>query len=374
VTISQNREQRISLNPGDQYKIAYMDSSGRYTERQIKVLRLIHRNGVPIYVKAYCSLRKENRTFRYDRILWCRKPEITFVKTPSALPSAAESKPVRRKKKKRFGKLILYAVLIYMLFYFFDINDIRIRTEEAGKSILHTLGIIPPPAPDPIPMPSPLPKPKPVPRPKPKPRPKPVTPAPKPVPKPAPKPKNLIPVQKHTADAVRGSLFTVRTGITSSKVLDLYRNADTDRDNRLSWEELADFQKKLTEKYSYIENETALRPDEFLTSGGGDCEDFALVTAGLVIFWGGEAYIGCFSPPGNRNGHAVCMIYVPDIPGDFQYYYLYGSPAAESGEPIPAKYYVPVDYQEVGGLSDPETKDWELNSMYIPENMYGLRL
>jgi len=41
----------------------------------------------------------------------------------------------------------------------------------------------------------------------------------------------------------------------------------------------------LVKTYKYENNEPALWPQEFLDQGGGDCEDWAGVTAGLRLYW-----------------------------------------------------------------------------------------
>lgn len=48
--------------------LVYVDERGRQTERAVTMWRLYNQNGRR-YLQAYCHLRKENRTFRVDRIV-----------------------------------------------------------------------------------------------------------------------------------------------------------------------------------------------------------------------------------------------------------------------------------------------------------------
>ena len=43
---------------------------------------------------------------------------------------------------------------------------------------------------------------------------------------------------------------------------------------------------------TYIEYNSALLSEEFLAQDGGDCEDWSIVTAGLLQFWDVPAYVG----------------------------------------------------------------------------------
>ena len=63
----------------------------------------------------------------------------------------------------------------------------------------------------------------------------------------------------------------------------LFSGADEDKSGSLSWFELEDFQKKIFSKYKYIQNDIALRPDLFVKNGGGDCDDWALLSAAFCL-------------------------------------------------------------------------------------------
>ncbi|MFP4383940.1 MAG: WYL domain-containing protein, partial [Spirochaetia bacterium] len=105
MTISPQKDHRRVFRPGERYNITYMDSSGQYTEREIQVLRITHRNGIPVYIKAYCRLRMENRTFRTDRIIQYRRcddhftpKKIDFFHNQETREIKPQSRPVRTRK------------------------------------------------------------------------------------------------------------------------------------------------------------------------------------------------------------------------------------------------------------------------------------
>jgi hypothetical protein len=164
--------------------------------------------------------------------------------------------------------------------------------------------------------------------------------------------------------------FREITGITNTTLEEMYARADSDRDGAISWPEVAAFQRKLVREYRYTENTTALRPDQFIAKGGGDCEDFALVTAGLMRFWNWQPYIAGFGPDGPGYGHAICMAYSQRIPAGYTYYTIRGH-TTEYGSPIKPGKYIPVDYDHIGSTSDAMGGNWRLWNMYVPEKIYG---
>ena len=84
--------------------------------------------------------------------------------------------------------------------------------------------------------------------------------------------------------AAKAASFIEVTGLADKDLISRYAAADLDRDGSLSWNEIRAFQNKLCYSNSYKANETALNPEEFFESGGGDCEDWSLATAGLLKF------------------------------------------------------------------------------------------
>jgi hypothetical protein len=159
--------------------------------------------------------------------------------------------------------------------------------------------------------------------------------------------------------------FIQATGISDKKLIDIYITADTNNDGDLQWEELETFQKKLVKQYKYLDNEPVLRPDQFIRAGGGDCDDWSVMTAGLLRFYGAEPYIARYGRT-KVIGHAICLLKVaPDnCPEKYMSYEISGF------HNIPAGTYIPIDYDEVGGLSGVDRR-WKISDIYIPENIYG---
>ena len=55
---------------GTSYRLWYQSGSGRMTERTIDLIGLRRSSEGVVYLRAYCHLRGEDRTFRADRILY----------------------------------------------------------------------------------------------------------------------------------------------------------------------------------------------------------------------------------------------------------------------------------------------------------------
>jgi hypothetical protein len=170
--------------------------------------------------------------------------------------------------------------------------------------------------------------------------------------------------------SINDALFAKQTGIRNEALNTLYAVADQDNDHRLSWEDVIVFQKKLMSGYKYKSNATALRPDQFIASGGGDCEDWALVTCGLFRYWGCAAYAGCLSNSHSTAAHAVCLAWQESAPGWGEFYH-FNSAGYYNGTRIEAGYYIPIDYDTVGDFSNAVGEDWKLTSIDIPESIYG---
>ncbi|HOY89900.1 MAG TPA: hypothetical protein PKZ09_09025, partial [Bacillota bacterium] len=174
--------------------------------------------------------------------------------------------------------------------------------------------------------------------------------------------------------AIRLPTFVAVTGLTNPSLISRYLEADLNGSGKLSFDELETFQRKTYREFRYEANELALRPDEFLEAKGGDCEDFALYTAGLLRFWGWEPYLGSLGPARGGVGHAVCLSYEE---GSFSGGYTYFEVEAwttEDGTGLKPGKYVPIDYDQVGGLTNAVEKGWKLRSIYTPEKAWGLRM
>ncbi|NLJ47133.1 MAG: WYL domain-containing protein [Treponema sp.] len=77
----------MDWEPGAAYRIQYVSESGRRSTRTIEVREIRRRNGV-LYLRAWCRLRGEERTFRSDRVL---SAEALAVPAPGFEPAAAWS-------------------------------------------------------------------------------------------------------------------------------------------------------------------------------------------------------------------------------------------------------------------------------------------
>ena len=191
-----------------------------------------------------------------------------------------------------------------------------------------------------------------------------------------------VPARGYKGTSKREAIKTIRvpnfinyTGINDTALINRYLMADTDNNGKLSFMELEQFAQKVRTYVSYMHNDTALRPDIFLKEGGGDCEDFALYIAGLLRFWGWQPYIACFGPPDDGSGHAVCFSYEGSggFPSSYTYYILQGKTAWD-GTPLPDGKYIPIDFEEVGRLSNAVRVGWVLEEIFIPEKTWGMKL
>jgi len=92
--------------------------------------------------------------------------------------------------------------------------------------------------------------------------------------------------KRATITAIRGADFHHRTGLEDTALLDAYLDADEDVSGRLSFAELESFQRRTMQHIKFADNAIALRPDQFLAAGAGDCDDYTFYTASLLRFWG----------------------------------------------------------------------------------------
>ena len=61
--------------------------------------------------------------------------------------------------------------------------------------------------------------------------------------------------------------------------------------------------------------------------------------------------MAAFFSPGGGSGHALCLVRWTDLPRGFDYYRVEEGVYVSAGEPVRPGYYVPIDYQVVGGSS-----------------------
>jgi hypothetical protein len=353
--------------PGTLLEMTYQNDSGEVSRRRVRVVRWMRgRNGFS-YLRGWCFLRGEERTFRADRILdwhlekpreaaaevrtaewtngmwrptWpAREPQPEAAAPIVPVPAALAPVPARPSRGGRgFFAFIGVGAVVFI---------IRAITSTGTQ-----------PAPAPAPRYVPAPPPKAV-----------VVPAPKPASRPAPKP-----VQRdEAAAAVRSGAFRQATAMADNHLEAFYEKADSNADGRLDWAELSSFQSRLDRSCRYLSNERALWPDEFLARGGGDCEDWALFTCGLLRYWGWDAWVGSLAPSEHGDGHAVCMVRLAQKPSRYAWWHV-----DEDGSlgrfPARAGWYVPVDYGHVGELSDAVGDGWKLQALWKPESIYGERM
>ena len=317
------------FRPGSFVQIVYANESGEVSQRRVRVERWLHgRNGFS-YLKGWCFLRGEERTFRADRIReWTiDRPAREVLPAPAAATAVPTmppftAKPARRARTGGRGWLgLLAAGAVFFI----------IRSLAAGGSLV-TGGS---------------------------------QPAPVSLPKPDVRP-NL--------QGARSLAFSRATGISASALESAYEKADANRDGRLDWGELSRFQSRLERTYAYRSNELALRPDQFLAAGGGDCEDWALFTCGLLRYWGWDPWVGSLAPSRDAVGHAVCLVRVPDKPGRGTTWWAVEDDGTLGGHPVEAGWYVPIDYDSVGSLSSAVGNGWELRAIWKPESIYEERM
>ena len=149
----------------------------------------------------------------------------------------------------------------------------------------------------------------------------------------------------------------------SERTLQIFRNADANSDGQISVNELKNFQHWLTSNYRYKNNSTALHPDDFIAQGGGDCEDFAIMTTCMLNYHGVVAYVAGFGRV-TVNKHAVCIAQVKDKQTSGYLYYTI------MGWGIPPGNYIPIDYEYVGGLKAIDRR-WKIARISVPAMIYG---
>jgi len=381
------RDAPAQAGGGRGFRMYYRDEQGNLTERSVLPLRYFEARDGREFLKAWCFLRNDERTFRVDRI------ERIVVEDPRRLgtvaaqaagsdrradthshvqaasgytraataggaalarqpgPGAAGSKasaakPAPPKKHSRFflAAAAAAALIIFTRGYFKEeeqgsyatpprIHAFIAKTRTTPASHTAALAAAPAAALDA-----------------------------------APKPPASLAYNANLE--ARTARFSQATGVNSGELAGRYAAADIDKNELLSWAEIETFQRTLSLSCSYEANETALRPDEFFAAGGGDCEDWSLVTAGLLRFWGYRSYIGSLRSPDDRQGNAVCLVWSEEKPPRFVYYHFEES-GTFNGTHVEAGFYIPVDYDTIGALTNAAGPDWKLERMYVPEKIYG---
>ena len=384
-------ETHSGLRAGTTARILYVNGYAQTSERTIDVIRRFAGSNGVTYLRAFCRLRGEERTFRTDRILAVLSRDAaaasgpTYGHQPAAAQSAQPARstpaghphqpptaPVAAARRARPGRAFFRVVLALALV----LGGARLlqQAQESGAAgwsrispappvVTAAVARVEPPAPRPAPQPSP-----------------------------APQPDGVREVEYRgrrvevrrsagrtswtVADtgrtyasahemrvAVNSRLFSNLTGITDSRVIGLFAAADRDRDGEVSWEEVRQFQESLNRTYRYQPNSRALRPDEFIAAGGGDCEDWALMTAGMLRFWGIPVFVGSLSS--STGHHAVALVPTTHLPPGAR------TIDVPAGNALRAGSYVPIDYTHVGRLSNAVASRFRVERIWVPEEIYG---
>lgn len=168
---------------------------------------------------------------------------------------------------------------------------------------------------------------------------------------------------------INAALFVKETGIGYEELLYRYMEADSDGNGHLSWGEICSFQNRTSREFRYRNNSIALPPDEFLRRGGGDCEDFAIYTCGMLRFWGWNCQVAGYYPPAGGTGHAITLVW-SSTPIDGYGYFKIEEGSYVGGRKVRPGYWIPIDYDAVGGISNAMGSDWELWDLEDPESLY----
>jgi hypothetical protein len=155
---------------------------------------------------------------------------------------------------------------------------------------------------------------------------------------------------------------------TTQEVIDLFVLYDIDGNGKISIIELQHFQNYIFRTYKYQNNTTALPPAQFIKAGGGDCEDFAIMTAEFLIFWGETCLVGGLY--NSRTGHAIALLKIDVVPKDCVSINIpSNSYYAKMG--VPEGNYIPIDYNYVGGYSTATEAGMKLKIIWSSREIIG---
>lgn len=359
-----------SLKPGSTARILYVNGSGTTSERTITVRSRYVASAGNTYLSAYCHLRTEDRTFRLDRVLGVLESDArhagSYVDTEPAVRGNSPARQQRprvtppAKQGHLFRRLLLLAFLVYVFLLLFEQN-LEFATIRA---------IVFPPARTAF---------------------EPTQAEGQPPPPPAPTDVSRTDVyrgQRFVVDrsprvvsytlmasgqqfsqmhalrvSVNESLLATAWGVRHPELTRMFGNADSNRDGWLSWEEIRQFQNWLYRSYRYMTNTTALRPEDFLAAGGGDCEDWAIMTAALLQFWGMHSRIGVVSS--STGHHAITLVPASNVPSTFM---IIRNDLEHTNV---TTRYTPIDYDNVGDLSNAVGRTFTLENVYDATEMFG---
>lgn len=166
---------------------------------------------------------------------------------------------------------------------------------------------------------------------------------------------------------INALLFRAESRLDDPNLEALYSGADRDQNGHLSWGEVESFQQRAQHRYEYRENGKALSPSSFITQGGGDCEDWALYTCGLLRYWGWNCLVGSFGD--DDEAHALALVRSPKKIEHYGSIQIYKETVIGTAYLRPG-FYIPIDYEYVGSLSNAVKAGWYLRWVYKPEAIY----
>lgn len=372
-----------ALKPGSTVTILYVNGSGETSERTITVgSRYLSGAGVT-FLRAYCHLRKEDRTFRLDRVLGVLESDVreagssavtapatrAVVSEPQRTASvyrntpAPTPRPVSQPAKKRHPvrRFLMLACMVFLFLLLFEdhFESVTVRAalfpqataalEEARAERRDP----PPPPPDAT-----------------------WTDSYRGQAFHADRKSGVVTYTLTSSGKqfsgmhalrveVNESLLAAAWGVQHTELTRMFGNADANRDGWLSWGEITHFQSWLFRSYRYLTNATALRPEQFLAAGGGDCEDWAIMTAAFLRFWGMNPSVGIVE--GDYGPHAVTFVPAVNVPAGFLRITGWNPTNIEYEEVV----YAPIDYYVVGGLSTAVGPEFTFLSVHHTPDMFG---
>lgn len=178
-----------------------------------------------------------------------------------------------------------------------------------------------------------------------------------------------IPRVSTSSVAERIRTYRSQTPWATEEMIRLFSSANLDDSGSLSWSEVEAFQSRLFRGYRYFTSRAALRPDQFLAKGGGDCKAFSLMAAEFFRFWGWDAWTASFFD--EDSGHMICFARAnSQTPARYIRVRLMARKSAE-GDRIPDGDYVPIDYDQVGGYSSATKAGMKMTNLFSPGKIYG---
>ncbi len=93
----------------------------------------------------------------------------------------------------------------------------------------------------------------------------------------------------------------------------------------------------------------------------------------MLRFWGWNCKVGRYYPPDGGYGHAIALVWSAR-PIDGLGYFRIRQGTYAGGTEVRPGYWIPIDYQIVGGISSAMDADWRLWNLDKPEELYWLNM